>query len=67
MTTVKLGCQKCKRRILTFGFDCKCGILFCIKCRMPEVHGCKFDYKEEAAKILEKQNPKISGEKLDKI
>ncbi len=34
---------------------------------MPEVHGCKFDYKEEAAKILEKQNPKISGEKLDKI
>jgi hypothetical protein len=34
---------------------------------MPEEHGCTFDYKKEAAELLEKQNPKISGEKLDKI
>ena len=67
MNIVKLGCQKCKRKSSTFGFTCKCGVLFCIRCRMPEEHGCTFNYKKEAAELLENQNPKILAEKLDKI
>jgi hypothetical protein len=34
---------------------------------MPEDHQCKFDFKEEGRKKLEKDNPNIIGIKLNKI
>jgi hypothetical protein len=34
---------------------------------MPEDHQCKFDFKEEGRKRLEKDNPNIIGTKLNKI
>jgi hypothetical protein len=31
---------------------------------MPEVHNCKYDYKPEWKKQLEKNNPIVLGEKI---
>jgi hypothetical protein len=42
-------------------------MLVCIQCRYPEKHSCKFDFMEEAKKKLEKDNPVVSGEKIQKI
>ena len=32
---------------LTFvnSHECKCGLKFCLKHRLPESHSCKFDFK----------------------
>jgi hypothetical protein len=46
---------------------CKCSSVFCLKCRSPEDHKCTFDFKKEGKELLEKHNPKIQSEKLEKI
>lgn len=39
----------------------------CIGCRHPDKHSCKFDFMTDDKKRLEKENPVISGEKIQKI
>jgi hypothetical protein len=46
---------------------CKCEMIVCFDCRYPELHDCTFDYKEEARKLLEKNNPVVVSEKLEKV
>jgi len=48
-------------------YKCPCENIFCIKCRLPELHGCPFDFYTEYQKKLAKENPVISGEKVNKI
>ena len=57
-------CFECKKKAL-INFKCKCSNIYCIKCKIPELHQCKFNYKEEQQKILEKLNPHMNGKKLE--
>ena len=47
MTTsiVKKRCYHCNKKIKLMEYTCRCDEIFCQKCRMPESHECKFDYK----------------------
>ena len=49
------------------GFECKCGFVFCSKHRHVEDHGCDYDYFREAQTLLQKQNPVVAFEKLQKL
>jgi hypothetical protein len=35
--------------------------------RLPEAHNCSFDFKKEGHTLLEKQNPKTAGTKIEHI
>ena len=64
--TAKRGCQACKRKTL-MKITCRCEMIVCLDCRYPELHDCAFDYKEEARQLLEKNNPVVVSEKLEKV
>ena len=59
-------CDCCKKKSLV-DMKCKCEKTFCITCRFPDVHKCLFDHKAESRKLLEKNNPIVVGNKVDKI
>lgn len=59
-------CNFCKKKSLV-DVKCKCEGIFCITCRFPDVHKCTFDHKSESKKLLEKNNPVVVGNKVDKI
>ena len=58
-------CDKCKKEHL-LTLDCRCGKIFCIKHKDPLKHKCSFNYHENKEKLI-KNNPKVVGEKLNKI
>ena len=63
-------CEHCKVKkvSITNSFPCKCGIKqLCNNCRLPEMHNCQFDFKTEWRKTLEKNNPLVKADKLEKI
>ena len=62
----KMKCTTCKKKIM-FEYTCPCKGSFCIKCRLPELHNCTFDFKLENQLRLTKDNPVIVGEKVEKI
>lgn len=62
----KHGCQNCKRKS-PLNLTCKCHKVVCIECRYPDEHGCTYDYKKEAEEKIRKENPVVTGEKLDKV
>ena len=62
----KPRCKKCNKKLGLVPFTCKCDDLFCAKCRMPEEHDCTFDWKKKYREKLEKENPKIEANKVDK-
>lgn len=59
-------CHLCRKKTLILT-KCACEVNYCLTCRYPDVHKCTFDFKEQAKKTLEKNNPLIAGEKLVKI
>lgn len=64
--TALRGCQSCRKKA-TMKMTCKCELVVCFNCRYPDKHNCTFDYKEEARKQLEKNNPIVVSEKLEKV
>ena len=46
-------CTKCSKKMV-ISFDCKCKQIYCMKCRLPEVHNCIFDFKKDGKEFLEK-------------
>jgi len=46
---------------------CKCEKNFCIKCKLPEIHNCVFDYKKDGKRKISENNPKISNKKIREI
>lgn len=60
------SCQACKKKSLIL-VSCKCSEQFCLSCRQPEYHACRFDYSETWKQQLEKDNPVIAREKISKI
>ena len=43
----KQRCFNCNKKLGLLPYDCKCGNLFCIKCRYPEIHKCNYDFKNK--------------------
>nr|CAI5834208.1 unnamed protein product [Callosobruchus analis] len=64
----KARCNECNKRLnITNIYDCRCGKIFCSQHRYSEVHRCSYDYKLEGRKILEKQNPLVTADKISRI
>jgi len=57
----------CKKKLLLSDPTCKCKERYCMSHRMPEDHGCSFDYKAAGKALLEKSNPKVDSVKFDRI
>jgi hypothetical protein len=63
-------CSHCnKRKLPLIPFTCKCNsnLQLCTKCRMPEEHNCNYDFKTDARKKLEKENPPVIAKKMEVI
>ncbi|CAK9170569.1 unnamed protein product [Ilex paraguariensis] len=60
-------CSACRKRVGLTGFRCRCGTTFCGTHRHPELHGCTFDFKAIGREAIEKANPVVKAEKLEKI
>lgn len=60
-------CFVCPKKTGALAYQCKCGFTYCKSHRLPEDHDCEFNFKQEAAKKLAKENPTIVASKLDKI
>jgi len=60
-------CSKCSKKVSLLGFPCKCGATFCKAHRLPEDHDCEYDFKSEAKAKLNKDNPLVQANKINKI
>ena len=67
-TKKRTRCTVCNRKLrIASAFVCQCKKQFCSKHRYAETHACEYNYKEEARKILAKNNPLVVAPKLPKI
>lgn len=66
----KNGCWSCKKKV-TFAKQlsnkCKCGRVFCDQHRQAEAHDCEFDYKVEGRERIERANPLVRADKINRI
>lgn len=58
-TTMK--CTHCKKKVTLMSFTCACAGVFCLTCRLPEVHSCPSPTKETVTL------PKVVAPKVEKI
>ena len=63
----KSKCWNCQKKAGVLGFECKCGFVFCKAHRLPENHKCSYDFAVEGKKQLEKLNPVVRSDKLEKF
>merc|ERR1712100_154051 len=57
-------CKKCGKKLkLMNDFSCRCGEIFCAAHRFHDQHDCTYDFRAEAIKKIEKDNPKVVHEK----
>ncbi|KAH1016258.1 hypothetical protein HUJ04_007512 [Dendroctonus ponderosae] len=64
----KSRCNHCNKRLnITNIYDCRCGKIFCSQHRYSEVHSCTYNYKTEGRKLLERQNPLVTADKVQKF
>ena len=63
----KSKCWSCQKKAGPLGFACKCGFVFCKSHRLPENHKCGFDFALEGKRQLEKLNPVVKTDKLEKF
>ncbi len=62
------SCNFCQKKTGIVSYTCKCTFQnLCMKCRLPENHSCKFDFKKDGREQLSKQMPLIVNSKIDKI
>ena len=60
-------CSCCSRKLGLTDLTCRCGKLTCNRHRLPEDHGCCFDYKGVGQQQLAAANQRVVGEKLTKL
>ncbi|KAB1210431.1 Zinc finger A20 and AN1 domain-containing stress-associated protein 6 [Morella rubra] len=60
-------CSFCRKRVGLTGFKCRCGLMFCSLHRYSDKHDCMFDYKSSGQEAIEKANPVVKADKIDKI
>lgn len=54
----------CKKKIGLLSFECKCGLSFCVKHKLPEVHNCTFNHKREGLLSLKQKLVKVTSNKI---
>lgn len=59
-----MRCFHCKKKVGLVNFKCKCGNIYCTKCRFPEKHECEYDHKTELVDKLRKDLPHIIAKKI---
>jgi hypothetical protein len=57
-------CKKCKRSTLLGEYKCRCGNLYCLACRLPEIHACTFDYIKAGQASLQVSLEKVVHDKI---
>ncbi|KAF5196970.1 Zinc finger a20 and an1 domain-containing stress-associated protein [Thalictrum thalictroides] len=60
-------CLSCNKRVGLIGYQCQCGSTFCSLHRYPEKHECSFDFKTVGRAAIEKANPIMKADKLERI
>lgn len=61
-------CGCCTKKLALTDFDCpKCKSRFCSAHRLPELHACPHDFRKEGQVQLEKANPRVVADKVDRI
>lgn len=58
-------CWSCGRKCGLAGFECRCGYVFCSRCRHAEDHGCDFDHRRLGQELISKSNPKLEDKHWD--
>ena len=53
--------------LLLLGFECRCGNLYCSLHRYADKHDCSFDYKKLGREEIQKRNPKVVANKIERI
>lgn len=61
-----MRCLICKKKI-TFYIECRCGKIFCNNHRLPIDHNCIVNVQYLHMREIEKNNPKITKDKFEKI
>jgi len=59
--------SQCRKFVRDIIWECRCGGKYCLDHRLPEVHDCKFDFKQNGKEILEKGLVRIVGEKIQRV
>lgn len=62
-----LKCATCGKYVGILPFECRCKQLYCIKHRIPESHGCIYDFKSDGKRTLIETLTKISKNKIENI
>ncbi len=60
-------CYFCNKKTKVNFFGCKCGHDFCSDHRYTFSHNCNYDHKNDQKKKINKHNPVIIADKLEKI
>ncbi|OQS05245.1 urease accessory protein ureG [Thraustotheca clavata] len=55
----KRKCWTCKGKIGLSAITCRCGYTFCTRHRYAEEHKCTFDFRRQAKRKLEEENPVV--------
>lgn len=59
--------KSCPKKLPLIPFKCRCGLLTCSDHKFYKDHNCTFDYVKMNKEILEKNNPIVIKDKIDKI
>jgi len=60
-------CWECGKKVGAVKIPCQCTFVFCMKHRLPEDHKCSFDFFKANQQRIEKQNPLIKHDKMQKM
>lgn len=63
----KKRCWQCNRKVGITGIECRCGYIFCGKCRYADEHDCQYDHKKRYVEKLKKELIKMNRKKVDTI
>lgn len=61
----KTKCWLCDKKVGLLGMQCRCGYFYCTEHRYAEMHACEYDYKSNERRKLKKENPVVTGAKLN--
>lgn len=62
-----MKCSNCNKKMGLVTMQCKCKGVFCLQCRLPEVHSCTFDHIGNEKITLAKKLNKVIAKKIEKI
>ena len=65
--SAKSHCKICGKSVGIFGFECRCKNMYCTKHRIPELHECTYNFKQNGKQLLESTLIKVTKNKIENI